>query len=318
MSYAYSEYRTKAWHVKREKWRSVDDVRHLIDEVAIHIENGRYDEAAAIMSRITFHYLLIWGEYKLVIEIWTTLKKRVTGDHYRMEAYNNLGLAHKGMGRLKKALAMFSDGLSIAEKVNNDSWIGCFNNNQGIVYSDLKNHGRAIEKYHVQLTIAKKIGYKENECIAMTNIGYSYVMWGQYEKALEWLKKALGMTREAGFRHVEGDASGVIGLCYFNMKQYEEALTYQHQCLAIAEEINHARGKAEAHECLGEIYGALGRAENATYHYMKAIESLRSLDNTRELKRVLEQAIHYCDSIHDHTTVKKLRNELALLSGEDE
>jgi hypothetical protein len=62
----------------RETWRTLEDLAAQLSEFELRCAGEDYDAAAAVLSEISFDYLLTWGHHKLLTE----LHERLEGEDY--------------------------------------------------------------------------------------------------------------------------------------------------------------------------------------------------------------------------------------------
>jgi hypothetical protein len=53
----------------RAEWKNLDDLAAQLAEFDLRCEAGDYDTAASVLTEIDFDYLLVWGHYRLVIDL---------------------------------------------------------------------------------------------------------------------------------------------------------------------------------------------------------------------------------------------------------
>ncbi len=53
----------------RAEWKKLDDLAAQLAEFELRCEAGDYDTAASVLTEIDFDYLLLWGHYRLMIDL---------------------------------------------------------------------------------------------------------------------------------------------------------------------------------------------------------------------------------------------------------
>ena len=97
---------------RKRKWKSLEDIADYIDKARSFIEKRDYYSVAKKLSCITFDYLLVWGHYDLIIDLWGKCIKKLSSPQQKMEAHNNIGLAYNYKGEPDKALIFLEQGLN--------------------------------------------------------------------------------------------------------------------------------------------------------------------------------------------------------------
>ena len=53
----------------RAEWKKLDDLAAQLAEFDLRCDAGDYDTAASVLTDIDFNYLLLWGHYRLMIDL---------------------------------------------------------------------------------------------------------------------------------------------------------------------------------------------------------------------------------------------------------
>jgi len=248
----------------REEWKTKDDFAPQIAEFDLRCAGEDYEKAARVLQDIDFDYLLLWGQYKIVIDMHRRLQEKLSNPDMRSRSSGNLGTAYYFVGEYLEAIKYYEQALDIARENNNKqregAWLGGLSN----AYLDLGKVDKAIKYYEEALVIAREIGDRPNESAWLGNLGSAYNAIGQVKKAIDYYEKALGVAREIGDRQAEGVWLGNLGNAYRNLGQVEKAVEYYKQALVIAREIRDRRGE-------GSYINNLGAAFENNTKYIEAL-----------------------------------------------
>ena len=245
------------------EWKKLDDLAAQLAEFDLRCAAGDYDAAADVLTDIDSDYLLLWGHYRLMIDLHLRVKDKITDKHLSMGNLNGLGLAYRNIGKVKESITILKQGLDAAREAKDRNWEGTFLGNLGLAYADLGDARKAIELYEQQLVIVREIGDRRGEGNALGNLGNAYAALGDARKAIELYEQRLVIAREIGDRRGEGTALGNLGNAYAALGDARKAIEFYEQLLLIAREIGDRRGEGAALGNLGLAYAALGDARKA-------------------------------------------------------
>jgi len=222
----------------REMWKTIDDLAPQLNEFDLRCAAEDYDTAVSVLLEIDGEYLLLWGHYRLMIEMHERLQGKIQNPNPKSQSLNNLGLAFNSTGQVQKAIACYEQGLQLDREMKNRMWEGTDLGNLGNAYSDLGETRRAIEFYQQALAIAREIGDRRGEGADLGNLGLAYSALGETRRAIEFYQQALANAREIGNRLGEGHRHGNLAVVLIDEKRYSEANEHANESVKIGEEIS--------------------------------------------------------------------------------
>ncbi len=266
----------------QSEWESIEDLQAHIDEIKHLTRAELYERAARVLKTISFNYLMLWGHNKLVKQLWEKLIYELKTPDLQMNAYNDLGVVYKDLGKVRESIPLLEKGLQIAKDEEDKGFIGTFTGNLGNSHLDLGEYKKTLEYYKQYLKIARKIGDRRREGKALGNLGVVYSNLGEYQKAIKYYEQALEIAREIGNRRDKGNSLGNLGLTYSDLGEYQKAIKYYEQALEIAREIGNRKGES-ANLCnLGSAYRKLGEYQKAIEYYEQHLEIAREIRVRRD------------------------------------
>ncbi len=265
----------------REEWKTKDDLAPQLAEFDLRCKGEDYETAARVLLDIDFDYLMLWGQYKIIIDMHRRLQGNLSDPYLRGASSGNLGSAFYHVGEYQEAIKFYSQALDIDRENNNKGGEGVWLGNLGNAYYNFGQVEKAIEYYEKALAIAREIGDRRGEGNHLGNMGNAYSDLGQVEKAIEYYEKALAIARKIGNRGGEGNHLGNMGNAYSDLGQVEKAIEYYEKALAIAREIGDRRGEGSHLGNLGIAYNNLGQVEKAIEYYEKALAIAREIGDMR-------------------------------------
>jgi tetratricopeptide (TPR) repeat protein len=175
----------KLIRMPRENWKKIDDLAPQLAEFDLRCRGEDFDTASRVLFEIDFDYLLLWGQFRLMIEMHKRLEGKLSDSGLRSSSAGNLGTAYSNVGEYRKAI-------QYCEKA---------------------------------LAIDKEIGDRRNEGVWLGNLGLAYSALGQVEKAIQYYEKALAIDKEIGDRRGEGTWLNNLGAIFMDKEKYREALS---------------------------------------------------------------------------------------------
>jgi len=101
----------------RAEWKKLDDLSAQLAEFDLRYAAGDYDTAASVLTDIDFDYLLLWGHYRMLIDLHMRLRDKISDRSLNLDNLNGLGFSHQGIGKLKEAIDFYQRGLDNARKI---------------------------------------------------------------------------------------------------------------------------------------------------------------------------------------------------------
>ena len=238
----------------RAEWRKLDDLSAQLAEFDLRCAAGDYDTAASVLSEFDYAYLLLWGHYRLMIEMNEKLKGKIKDVFLIGNSAGNLGSAYLSIGQTSKAINHYDQALESHRKIKNrrgeSMWLG----NLGIAYCNLGNISQAIKYYEQGLNIDSETGDRRSEAISLCNLGVAHSDLGNVHKSIEYHKQALDIAREIGDRYIEGAELDNVGLAYLVLQDYKNALQEFLDSIQIANEVSSPVMQLDARWGLAQAY----------------------------------------------------------------
>ncbi|HEX8267629.1 MAG TPA: tetratricopeptide repeat protein, partial [Pyrinomonadaceae bacterium] len=264
----------------QEQWKTIADLQPQLDEIYQRIQAGEFETAAEVLQGIDFKYLLLWSNYRLIIELREQLEVRLPENGFLALAQANiLGLAYRNTGRIRESIKQFEKAIQIAKLINNQQGEGASLGNLGNAYYNLGDYRKAIEYHEQHLNISREIGNRLGEGQSLGNLGSAYYSLGYYRKAIEYHEQSLQIKREIGDRFGEGNSLGNLGNAYYSLGYYRKAIEYHEQALEIDREIGNRLGEGQSLGNLGNAYHSLGETEKACGLWREALIIFEAIES---------------------------------------
>jgi tetratricopeptide (TPR) repeat protein len=254
----------------REAWKTLADLEPQLNEFDLRCAAEDYDTAASVLLEIDFNYLLLWGHYRLMIELHEKLQGKIGDKFSQLRSLHNMSSSLYSTSQVQKAIALYEQCLPIARELKNKQAEGAILGNLGNAYSNLGETRRAITFHEQALAIAREIGDKQDEGGHLGNLGAIYSNLGETRNAIQFYEQALTIQRETGDKLGEGIDLGNISECLIDLGQYSKSIEHSQKNTEISNEIGDtARSSygygwiALAHLYTGNLPAARAAAETA-------------------------------------------------------
>jgi tetratricopeptide (TPR) repeat protein len=256
-----------------DSWRQLDDLAPQLAEFELRYQAEDYDTAAAVLLGIDVQYALLWGHYRLTLQLHERLRGRMTDPTIRLASTANLAAALMYTGRVPDAIARLKEALALARLHHDRPGQSVVLGTLGLCYSDRGQVRRAIDYYEQALTIEREMGDRQNEAIVLSNVGYyGYRSLGQVRRAIDLHARAMAIYRDIDDREGEATVLCNLGKFYADLGEFDRSVDLYQQALAIATSIGGRYLRAYGLVYLGDHH-VVGEAwEQAIQHYDEGIE----------------------------------------------
>jgi tetratricopeptide (TPR) repeat protein len=205
----------------RAEWKRLEDLQAQQDEFDLRCAAGDYDTAADVLTDIDFDYLLLWGQYRLMIQMHERVTEKIQDANLKMGNLNGLGLAYQQLGDARKSILYFERGIPVAQEAKSRGWEGAFLGNLGLAYAALGDARKAIEFHEQALVISREIGDRRSESIDLENTGHAWLSISEYQNAKESYQQAIQIADEISFPQTQSWARWGLAQAYLFVETSE-------------------------------------------------------------------------------------------------
>ena len=223
----------------RETWKKIEDLEPQLNEFDLRCAAEDYDTAVSVLLDVDYEYLLLWGHFRLMIELHERLQGEIRDSRLKENSVGNLGSANYSIGQIPRAIACYEKALTFAREEKDRNGEGVWLGNLGLAYSALGETRRAVEFYERALTIAQEIGNKRGQGNHLGNLGNSYAELGETHRAIEFYERALAIDREIGDKRGEGADLDSMATVLVDQSKFKDAIARASESSVIAERIGY-------------------------------------------------------------------------------
>ena len=222
------------------------------------------------------------GEVRKAIEFYQlslTIATETGDKDGKGSVYNNLGSAYKSLGEVRKAIEFYQLSLTIVTETGNKAGKGNVYNNLGSAYASLGEVRKAIEFYQLSLTIATETGDKDGKGSVYNNLGSAYKSLGDVRKAIEFYQLSLTTVTETRNKDGEGTVYNNLGSAYESLGDDRKAIEFYQLSLTIVTETGNKNGEGTVYNNLGSAYESLGDVRKAIEFYQLSLTIAKETGN---------------------------------------
>ena len=313
------------------EWKKLDDLAAQLAEFDLRCAAGDHDTAAKVLSEIDFGFLLLWGHFRLVLNMYLLIMDKIKNDQVRLRSLYGLGVAYRNIGEVKRTVLYLEQGLIICHTIEARNLEGRILGQLGTAYSVLGERYKSIEIYKQALIIAQDIGDRNEESLIVGNLGNRYTEIGEIQKAIECHEQGLAIARAISDRYNEGNWLSNLGKDLSTVGEIHKAIQLNEEALVMIKEIDNRTGEIYTLGRLGDFYAALGHPQEAIERYEQALDIAFKIDyrsgassilasmgriflNTDTTQRAFQsftQSIQLADEISFHEAQNYARQGLA-------
>lgn len=238
-----------------EKCKTIDDLAPQLAEFDLRCDGQDYNMAAHILFEIDdANYLIMWGHYRLMIELHERVLEKCSDPTLKMCIWENLGFACYSMGQYQKAITCYEQALTVAREENDRKNEGISLGGLGNCYTSTANTVNGIGYYEQALEIAREIGDRYYESVWLADLACSYADLGQTDRALEYFELVRGIYDEID------DPSGIaidlanLAETLIDAGHYTKAIQCAIESVRIGEENNAPNSYSNSHLALANLF----------------------------------------------------------------
>lgn len=231
----------------RADWKTIEDLAPQMAEFDLRCQYGDYETAYRVVAEIYFNYLLIWGYYREIVDMFTRLKGKLTENPVRYSCLNALGMGQENLGEYLVAIENYEQAIAWADEAGDRSSEVVYLSNLAICYVRLGQTRKAMQCNQRGLELLGPHGYPGYKISHMNNLANRYADLGDNQAALRQFDSALSITQLAGNRYAEAVNFESVGHVLVALGQWDEADQSYRRSLEVADEIGSVQVKHYAH-----------------------------------------------------------------------
>jgi tetratricopeptide (TPR) repeat protein len=196
------------------------------------------------LAEVMWWFLVIrtnWSEMEAINELALRAARKDGDRRAEAVAFNDLGHAHLGVGRLDRAIDCLERSRALFAELRDRHW----------------------------------------ESIAAVGQAVAHREQGELERTVSYLQQSLPWLHEVGDLVTEGGALGVLGLAYCDQGRFDEAIDCLERSLRIRDGIQNPLSEAMTLTNLGEVHHRAGHRNTAVEFYERGLSIYRDIGDRR-------------------------------------
>ena len=186
-------------------------------------------------------------------------------------AYNSIGSYYNGKGEYQLALANFIDGYTVYEKINNKRAMSNLMNSMGNTYIGINNSKKAFEAYSKSYEIASIDSNKYMMGISSIGLGNIQLLNKRADKALEFFLRAKNIfSTSQNSLYPLSVSYTLIGDALIELDKYDEAFLNFNKAIEKLKTLDNSYGIAATYNVIGKAYLKKGDSDKALDFFLKS------------------------------------------------
>ncbi len=240
------------------------------------------------------------------------LAEKANSHEYRIKAYMHIGIAHRFMSNLERALEYLFKGADAAADKQQ------FKNILAEIYAEIstcytQNGDSENALYYGSKTIKmfRDLGKKQPLALSLLNFGYDYYLIGNYDSAMAYYNESEPILENLGFELGVAYIIGNRALVYWKQGGREKAKEDLFKAIEVLKPLGDKYGMADYYNQLGNIYLEESNEEEAIKYTLIGLDMAKSIGLKEQVRDAsgllfqlhyergnLEDAIHYQTQYH--------------------
>ncbi len=282
-----------ALHPLPIKQRSrIDDIHALIEAVWHFCQAEQWSDGYTLLEQEKlFTSLLHWGEYEVLLQIYTTFLSASgwqPAPTLAAHLYNQQGEIKKNLGQRQEALADFTRALTLSRAAGDLPEEVKALNNLGSIQRAMGQIEQALEHYKMALALSEKAQEPVEKVVTLNNLGRAWQSLGkqneqaktkqkQYHQALAYYEQALAIHQQERNTAEIAITLNNMGETYVELKKWDKALEHYQKALEYFRSIRDRRGEAIACNNLGAFYQKQWQQQSAFEYYVQALQIFQDI-----------------------------------------
>ncbi len=260
-------------------------------------------------------------------EFLLDLANKNKSQEYRIKSYMQMGIAHRLMGNLERAIeSLFKGADEATGKEQHKRTLGEIYAEISTCYTQNGDSENALYYGSKTIDLLRELGKKQPLALSLLNYGYDYYLIGNYDSAMAYYNEAEPILKQLNFELGVAYIIGNRALVYWKQGEREKAKEDLFSAIDMLNPMGDKYGMADYYNQLGNIYLEEGVEDEAIKHTLTGLNMAQSVglkEQVRDASNLLfklynkrgnlEEAIKYQtqyyaykDSIQNLETTQRL------------
>jgi signal transduction histidine kinase len=179
-------------------------------------------------------FIFFFGSLCSTAQDTTLLRiRKMNNDTVKVNSFLAYGKT-KNRTEPEKAIAIYNEALSVAQKIKDENGIARAMLGLGYVNLSTGKYQAAITEYETAAKIFERLGNIKEMCNAQLDLSACFTATGQRDSAFYYCMVALKVLETQPYIRERTRANLNLGTLYNNLKSYDNAISYQKKALDLA------------------------------------------------------------------------------------
>ncbi|MGB7571951.1 MAG: tetratricopeptide repeat protein [Methanothrix sp.] len=295
--------RARIYYYLAEEWEKAAEIVNLTSEylyrcghvqLAIYLLNQSIETTFGIYNAMAKGNLGIihrcLGDLERAIELQTEVKEIFEKEGALRNVANTLGelgTIYYLQGNYSQAIDLFKQTLKLFDEVRDLGGMANSLGQIGLIYYDQGNYQEAIKIFQESMNIFTELNDKHGISITLHRMSMIYSDQGDFQQASDRLQECLELSDNLGDEEGIGNSLHQLGNIYYLQGNYPPALELYRKSLEISKEMNDNWGVANSLGQIGMIYLTQGNYQEAFKKFHKCLYIFRQLKNKQGIEVTL-------------------------------
>jgi len=245
-------------------------------------------EKAAEIVNATSEYLYRCGHIQLAIYLLNQSTETTFGI-YNAIAKGNLGVIHRCLGDLEKAIELQTEVKEIFEKEGALRNVANTLGELGTIYYLQGNYPQAIDLFKQTLKLFDEVRDLRGMANSLGQIGMIYYDQGNYQEAIKTFHESMNIFTELNDKHGISMTLHRMSMIYSDQGDFQQASDRLQECLNLSENLSDEEGIGNSLHHLGNIYYLQGNYPHAFELYRQSLEISKKMEDSWGIANSLGQ-----------------------------
>lgn len=206
------------------------------------------------------------------------LARRIKNEEYEIKAYCKIGIAHRFMGNLDRALEyLFKSADAANGKQRYNVFKAELYGEISTCYTQNGDSENALYYGSQSIIMLRKTGMKQQLALSLLNHGYDYYLIGNYDSALAYYNESEPILQEIGMEIGLAYIIGNRALVFWKLGENEKAKEDLFAAIDRLQPIGDEYGMADYYNQLGKIYLEEGNEEKAFSYTLQGLSMAKAV-----------------------------------------
>ncbi len=210
------------------------------------------------------------------------VENRDSSLHLTYQFHISLGDNFMELSDYTKCIGHYQKALSIAEQLNDPSYLARVLNNLGVLYRERRAYANALEYFKKCLEAIENKPESHLSLVASINLGNTFYGLGDYPNAIVQLQKVCRDAEKTDVVQLKAYAEMLLGKVKIAQREYLQASAFLQAAETPLKTSNEPEAISLWHQQMGHLYMQTNKLEQAEYHFQEAVDYLKPAKHSLE------------------------------------